>query len=56
MLIFFLTTVLFSEPVEQPPKTYIVKDKFEYFRPSVQVEMENYDKPETVTEIYIRGN
>lgn len=43
------------ENAEPPPKTYVVKDKFEFFRPSVQVEMENYDKPETVTEIYIRG-
>ncbi|XP_061170517.1 leucine-rich repeat-containing protein 71-like isoform X24 [Saccostrea echinata] len=44
-----------GENAEPPPKTYIVKDKFEYFKPSIQVEMENYDKPETVTEIYIRG-
>ncbi|XP_056002548.1 leucine-rich repeat-containing protein 71-like isoform X18 [Ostrea edulis] len=44
-----------GENAEPPPKTYVVKDKFEFFRPSVQVEMENYDKPETVTEIYIRG-
>nr|XP_022303411.1 leucine-rich repeat-containing protein 71-like isoform X9 [Crassostrea virginica] len=44
-----------KENAEPPPKTYVVKDKFEYFKPCVQVEMENYDKPETVTEIYIRG-
>nr|XP_022305850.1 leucine-rich repeat-containing protein 71-like isoform X7 [Crassostrea virginica] len=44
-----------GENAEPPPKTYVVKDKFEYFKPCVQVEMENYDKPETVTEIYIRG-
>ncbi|XP_052101940.1 leucine-rich repeat-containing protein 71-like isoform X11 [Mytilus californianus] len=44
-----------GEGVEAPPKTFTMKDKFEYFRPSVQVEMENFDKPDTVTEIYIRG-
>ncbi|XP_052101938.1 leucine-rich repeat-containing protein 71-like isoform X9 [Mytilus californianus] len=44
-----------KEGVEAPPKTFTMKDKFEYFRPSVQVEMENFDKPDTVTEIYIRG-
>ncbi|XP_060075179.1 leucine-rich repeat-containing protein 71-like [Ylistrum balloti] len=44
-----------GEPVEPPPKTFVLKEKFEYFKPSVQVEMENYDKPDTVTEIFIRG-
>nr|XP_034320782.1 leucine-rich repeat-containing protein 71 isoform X32 [Crassostrea gigas] len=44
-----------KENAEPPPKTYVVKDKFEFFKPCVQVEMENYDKGETVTEIYIRG-
>lgn len=44
-----------GENAEPPPKTYVVKDKFEFFKPCVQVEMENYDKGETVTEIYIRG-
>lgn len=44
-----------GEPVEPPPKTFALKEKFEYFKPSVQVEMENYDKPDTVTEIFIRG-
>ena len=44
-----------SEPKEPPPKTYTMKDKFEYFKPCVQVEMDNPDKQETVTELYIRG-
>jgi len=44
-----------GEPVEPPPKTYTTKDKFEYFKPSVQVEMDNNDKWDTVTEVYIRG-
>ena len=43
------------EPKEPPPKTYTMKDKFEYFKPCVQVEMDNPDKQETVTEIFIRG-
>lgn len=44
-----------GEGAEPPPKTYTMKDKFEYFKPSIQVEMDNFDKPETVTEVYIRG-
>ncbi|KAK3095987.1 hypothetical protein FSP39_021669 [Pinctada imbricata] len=44
-----------GELVDPPPKTYTVKDKFEYFKPSVQVEMENYDKPDTVSEMFVRG-
>ena len=37
------------------PKTYVTKEKFDYFKPRVQVEMEKEDKTETVTEIFIRG-
>ena len=44
-----------SEPADSPPKTFTTKDKFEYFKPCVQVEMENQDKPDTVTEFFIRG-
>ncbi|KAK2148011.1 hypothetical protein LSH36_521g01075 [Paralvinella palmiformis] len=44
-----------GEPPEPPPKTYLVKEKFEYFKPTVQVEMDNPDKLDTVTEVYIRG-
>ena len=44
-----------TEPPEPPPKTYTVKNKFEYFKPTVQVEMDNPDKQDTVTELYIRG-
>jgi hypothetical protein len=42
--------------MEAPPRTFTMKDKFEYFKPSIQVEMDNFDKPDTVTEMYIRGN
>lgn len=53
--IYYNKSPLFSEGIEAPPKTFTIKEKFEYFKPSVQVEMENFDKPDTVTEIYIRG-
>ncbi|XP_074661188.1 leucine-rich repeat-containing protein 71-like isoform X2 [Tubulanus polymorphus] len=44
-----------GEPPEPPPRTYVMKDKFEYFKPCVQVEMDHPDKPDTVTEVFIRG-
>ena len=44
-----------TEPPEPPPKTYTVRNKFEYFKPTVQVEMDNPDKQDTVTELYVRG-
>lgn len=38
------------------PKTFIlVKDRFEYFKPKIHIELENPDKSETVTEFYIKG-
>ncbi|XP_052759906.1 leucine-rich repeat-containing protein 71-like isoform X2 [Mya arenaria] len=42
-----------EESGDAPPKTYTMKDKFEYFKPCVQVEME--EKHEIVTEVFIRG-
>ena len=45
----------FSEPIEPPPKTYTTKDKFEYFKPTVQVEMDHPDKGDTVNELFIKG-
>ena len=47
--------VLLVEVIEPPPKTYVIKDKFEFFKPAVQVEMDNPDKQDTVTEMYIRS-
>ncbi|XP_055878705.1 leucine-rich repeat-containing protein 71-like isoform X9 [Biomphalaria glabrata] len=44
-----------GEPIELPPKTYTTKPIFEYLKPSVQVEMDNPDKFDTVTEVYVRG-
>lgn len=44
-----------GEPIDPPPKTYTTKERFEYFRPCIQVEMDHPDKLDTVTEVYIRG-
>jgi hypothetical protein len=54
-IMIYCTYLLLSEIPEQPPKTYITKDRSEYFRPSIQVEMDYADKTESVTEVYIRG-
>ncbi|CAF1059890.1 unnamed protein product [Didymodactylos carnosus] len=40
---------------ESLPKTYSLKDNYEYFKPKIQVEMDNPDKQETITEIHIRA-
>ncbi len=38
------------------PKTYVlVKDRFEYFKPKIHVELEHAEKHETVTEVIIKG-
>ncbi|XP_064596070.1 leucine-rich repeat-containing protein 71-like isoform X2 [Liolophura sinensis] len=44
-----------KEPSEPPPKTYTTRPTFEYFKPCVQVDMENPDRLDTVTEVFIRG-
>ncbi|CAF0714616.1 unnamed protein product [Brachionus calyciflorus] len=42
--------------IEALPKTYIlIKDRFEYFKPKIHVELEHPDKSETVTELFIKG-
>ena len=41
--------------VEAPPKTYITKDFFEYFKPKIQIELESADSPESCVEIFTRG-
>lgn len=35
--------------------TYISKEPYEYFKPKINVEMDNPEKPDTVTEIHIKG-
>jgi len=44
-----------GEPIEPASKTIILRDKYEYFKPCVQVEMDNPDKQDTVSELYIQG-
>lgn len=44
-----------DENKEPLPKTYILNSSYEYFKPRIQVEMENKEKPEWITEIHIRG-
>lgn len=41
--------------IEGPPKTYITADKYVYFKPRVQVELDTQDRWDTVTEVYIKG-
>ena len=53
--LFFLFYFVYKENKEPLPKTYVLNNSFEYFKPRIQVEMENKEKPETITEIYIRG-
>lgn len=37
------------------PKTFVMKDSYEYFKPKLHVEMDNPDKLDTVTELHIKG-
>ncbi|CAF0719168.1 unnamed protein product [Adineta steineri] len=41
---------------EEPlPKTYSLRDHLEYFKPKIQLEMDNPDKQDTLTEIHIHA-
>ncbi|UJR38273.1 hypothetical protein I4U23_030946 [Adineta vaga] len=40
---------------EAIPKTYTLRDHLEYFKPKIQLEMDNPDKQDTLTEIYIHA-
>ncbi|XP_031550056.1 leucine-rich repeat-containing protein 71-like, partial [Actinia tenebrosa] len=44
-----------GEPEEPPPATYTVKDKYTYFKPRVEVELEEEGNKSHVKEIYMRG-
>jgi hypothetical protein len=47
---------LSKEDIEPLPKTFIlVKENYEYFKPKIQLEMDNPDKADTMTEVFIRG-
>lgn len=42
--------------LESLPKTFVlIKDRFEYFKPKIHVEVDNFEKVEMVTEVYIKG-
>lgn len=41
--------------IELPPKSFVIKDSAEYFKPKIQVEMDNPDKLDSVTEIHVKG-
>ena len=47
--------LLCADHAELPPKTYITKERLDYFKPCIQVEMDHPDKLDSVTEVYIRG-
>ncbi|XP_078577084.1 leucine-rich repeat-containing protein 71-like isoform X12 [Branchiostoma floridae x Branchiostoma japonicum] len=49
------TTPTPGDPEEAPPTTYTTSNKFDYFRPKVQVELEKPEDRKSMTEIYIRG-
>ncbi|XP_078666652.1 leucine-rich repeat-containing protein 71-like isoform X2 [Branchiostoma floridae x Branchiostoma belcheri] len=49
------TTPTPGEPEEPPPTTYTTSNKFDFFRPKVQVELEKPEDKKSMTEIYIRG-
>lgn len=38
-----------------PPKSFVIKEPAEYYKPKIHVEMENPDKLDTVTEVFIKG-
>ena len=38
-----------------PPTTYIVKEKFEFFKPNVQVLWDEESSKSMIRELYIRG-
>ncbi len=43
------------EFIDLPPKSFVVKDPIEFFKPKIHVEMENSDKLDSVTEVHIKG-
>ncbi|XP_066270000.1 leucine-rich repeat-containing protein 71-like isoform X2 [Branchiostoma lanceolatum] len=49
------TTPTPGDPEEAPPTTYTTSNRFDYFRPKVQLELEKPEDKKSMTEIYIRG-
>ena len=55
-IIILCSCVFFSIHLDDnPPKTYSLRDNQEYFKPKIQVEMDNPEKQDTLTEILIRA-
>ena len=50
-----VSLLFFPLAEEVPPKTYTLRDNLEYFKPKIQIEMDNPDKHDTLTEILIRA-
>ena len=46
---------MFQEITDSSPKSFVLKEALEYFKPKIQVEMDNPDKQDTVTEIHVKG-
>ena len=44
-----------SEILDTSPKTFTIKDNYEINKPKINVEMQNPDKLDTVTEVHIKG-
>lgn len=44
-----------SGEIEEPPTTYTIKGKYNYFKPKVEVETEEEGNKSHIKEIYIRG-
>lgn len=49
------TTALSGGEADEPPTTYTIKEKYQYFKPRVEVETEEEGNKSHIKEIYIRG-
>ncbi len=45
----------FKEITDSTPRSFVIKEALEYFKPKIHVEMDNPDKQDTVTEIHVKG-
>ncbi|KAA0185854.1 putative leucine rich repeat-containing [Fasciolopsis buskii] len=44
-----------SQPLGFRPTTFVLAQTWDYFRPKVNIVLENSDKPDTMTEVHIKG-
>lgn len=49
------TATVSGVDTEEPPTTYMIKEKYEYFKPRVEVETEEEGNKSYIKEIFIRG-